>query len=321
MTLPVLVNLTVGPSGRSVDELAAVAIDAGCAGLGLADSPRLFPDPFVCTEAVLSRHDAALAGPCVAALGLRPVGTVAGALGTLARRHPGRVLAVVGRGESSVRNEGLPVPGLAQHADALTELHTRLAEAPDQAPEVLLGAASGPRTIQVTAATLPGVLLDVGVDPGVVVRALGHARSAAPDAAVWLFLRAVVAPTEERAAVALAPILGSCAARLVAAPEWYDLDPPLSVNGVRSVAEAHDYRRHASSAGSKGLHAGPDAESLIRAKFLLSGTAEQIRAGLRPLAGLGIAGVILAGGVAGVWDDLAVLAAAVRSGLEAGDLQ
>lgn len=317
MSLPVLMNVLATLTGQGVVELTRAAADAGCTGVGLADSPRLFADPFVATEAVLGAHEVSLAGPCVAGLGLRPAGTVAGALATLARRHPGRVLAVVGRGESSVRNEGLPVPGLAQHAGALSALRDLLVDQPGGAPAVLLGAASGPRTIELTAATLGGVLLDVGADPNTVARAADRARSADPDSTIWLFLRAVVTRTEAESAAALNPILGSCAARMVAAPRWYGLDPA-DLAAVRSVAEAHDYTRHGRSAQGADPPVDAEAEALVRSRFLVSGLPAQIQSDLRPLAGLGIAGIVLAGGVTGVWNDLSALVAAVRSGLLPG---
>lgn len=317
MSLPVLMNLTASPDGPSLDELARTAAAAGCDGVGLADSPRLFADPFVSTEVVLSGHPFRLAGPCVAALGLRPTATVAGALRTLARRHPGRVLAVVGRGESSVRNEGLPVPSLREHGRAMAALRDRLAESPQGRPAVLLGAGSGPRTIELTAATLDGVLVDVGAHPEIVSRAVSTARTAAPDAAVWLFLRAVVTRTQERAVAAMDPILGSCAARLVAAPQWYGIEAA-EVPALTAVAQAHDYRRHGNPGARAGSSLRGEAEAVVRDRFLISGGPEEIAARLRSLAGLEISGVVLAGGLAGVRDESGPLVAAVRAGLYPG---
>ena len=50
-------------------------------------------------------------------------------------------------------------------------------------------------------------------------------------------------------------------------------------------------------------------------RFVLTGDPELITARLRPLAGLGIAGVVLAGAVAGVEDRLGALVPALRAGL------
>ncbi|MDQ3733586.1 MAG: LLM class flavin-dependent oxidoreductase [Actinomycetota bacterium] len=314
MSLPVLMNLMASPDGPSLDELVGNADAAGCDGVGLADSPRLLADPFVSTEIVLSGHALRLAGPCVAALGLRPTATVASALGTLSQRHPGRVLAVVGRGESAVRNEGLPVPSLREHGRAMAALRERLAESQRGRPAVLLGAGSGPRTIELTAATLDGVLVDVGADLETVGRAVSTARTASHEAVVWLFLRAVVTRTEEQAVAAMDPILGSCAARLVAAPQWYGIDD-VQLPAMTAVAQAHDYRRHGSPGAGAGSGRSWEAEALVRDRFLLSGGPEEIAARLRPFAELGISGVVLAGGLAGVRDESGPLVAAVRAGL------
>ncbi|OLT08857.1 hypothetical protein BJF90_12075 [Pseudonocardia sp. CNS-004] len=141
MSPPVLLNIARPAGEVDAVALAARALAAGLDGVGLADSPRLFPDPLVETARVLAGTDARLAGPCVLGLGLRHPATVASAVRTLATHHPGRVLAVVGRGESSVRNEGLPVPSLRDHRAAMRAVRELAGAA------TLLGAASGLRTI------------------------------------------------------------------------------------------------------------------------------------------------------------------------------
>ncbi|MGY1721465.1 LLM class flavin-dependent oxidoreductase [Blastococcus sp. SYSU DS0533] len=287
------------------------ALAAGADGVGLADSPRLFPDCLVETERVLAGSEARLAGPCVASLGLRHPATLAGAVRTLERLHPGRVVTVVGRGESSVRNEGLEVPPLRGYTAALTALREAVAEA--DLTGRLLGAASGPRTISATAAALGGVLVDAGADPAVIARAVALAREADPAATVWLFLRATVTATEAEATAAAEPVLGSCAMRLASAPEWYGLDAD-EVVAAREVAGSHDYSRHGTAAARGG--AVTTADRWVRDRFLLTGDPAAITARLRPLGGLGITGVVLAGAVAGVQDSLAELVPAIRAGLE-----
>jgi alkanesulfonate monooxygenase SsuD/methylene tetrahydromethanopterin reductase-like flavin-dependent oxidoreductase (luciferase family) len=297
-------------------DVAGPALAGGVDGIGLVDSPRLFRDAFVETERVLTATTAALAGPCVASLGLRHPATVAGAVRTLEGHHPGRVLTVVGRGESSVRNEGLPVPPLGGYLASLERLRDGLAtgDGAPVAPGRVLGAASGPRTIAATAGVLGGVLVDVGVEPGVVRRAAELARERDPAATVWLFLRATVTGSEQEAFAAAEPIIGSCAMRMAAAPDWYGVDPA-DLGDVRAVAESHDYRRHG-TAGARGGSTG-SADALVRERFVLTGDPDGITARLRPLAGLGVTGVVLAGAVHGVEDCLRVLVPALRAGLQA----
>lgn len=290
------------------------ALAAGADGIGLADSPRLFPDCLVETQRVLAATGAPLAGPCVASLGLRHPATLAGAVRTLEQLHPGRALAVVGRGESSVRNEGLDLPPLREYTTALASLREALGQGGPALRGRLLGAASGPRTITATAAALGGVLVDAGADGDVITRAVARARETDAGTTVWLFLRATITDSEEAAAEAAQPILGSCALRLVAAPEWNGLDAD-ELAAARRVADSHDYSRHG-TAGARGGAVTP-ADRWVRDRFVLTGEAAAITARLRPLAGLGIAGVVLAGAVAGVQDRLAELVPAVRAGLGA----
>jgi len=176
----------------------------------------------------------------------------------------------------------------------------------------VLGAASGPRTIAATVRALGGVLLDSGADPAVLRQAVMLARETDAAAEVWLFLRAVITSTEADAVAAAEPILGSCAARLVTAPEWYRIDPA-DLAEVTRVADAHDYRRHGSPA-VRGGRTGP-GDAQVRDRFVLTGSAEDIRARLAPLANLPISGVVLAGALAGVSRSLPELVPAVRVAL------
>ena len=294
-------------------DAARHALACGLDGVGLADSPRLFPDAFIETERVLNATAVTLTGPCVASLGLRHPATVVSAVQTLERHHPGRVLTVVGRGESSVRNEGLGVPPLAAYRASLQQVR-ELLEHPEGpvAPGRVLGAASGPQTILATAAALGAVLIDAGARPEVIAKAVALARREEPGCTVWLFLRAVVTSSEQEAARAVEPVLGSCAARLAAAPDWYDLDPA-AVADVRAVAQMHDYRRHGTSLARAGDTSV--ADRLVRERFVVAGRSEEIVRQLRPLAGLNIAGVVLAGALQGVGERLAELAGALREGL------
>ncbi|GIF63654.1 hypothetical protein Ais01nite_16890 [Asanoa ishikariensis] len=286
-------------------ELAGTALAAGLDGIALADSPRLFPDCLVETERVLRDTTARLAGPCVLSLGLRHPATVAGAVRTLDGHHPGRMFTVVGRGESSVRNEGLTPPSLRAYEESLRTLRELV-----PASALLLGAASGPRTIASTAALLGGVLVDAGADPAIVAKAVALARSARPDATVWMFVRAVVTDDPDAAA---APVLGSCAARLVRAPDWFDVPAELRP-AVAAVADAHDYRRHGTADARQGdVPAG--ADTFVRDRFVVTGEPDAVAERFAEFGALGVDGVVLAGALDGVWDRLDELGAAVRTGM------
>jgi alkanesulfonate monooxygenase SsuD/methylene tetrahydromethanopterin reductase-like flavin-dependent oxidoreductase (luciferase family) len=306
-----LVNLAVPVTERRDAVAAAARARAvGFDGVGLTDSPRLYADCFIETERVLTGTDVELAGPCVAGLGLRHPATVAASLTTLARRHGGRLLAVVGRGESSVRNEGLPAPGL----DAYDELLGQVVSACDGL--AVLGAASGPRTIALTAARVGGVLIDVGVDPSVVAAAIEVARSANPVTRCWLFTRAVPTRTPEEAREVADPILGSCAARLVAAPGWYGLSED-QVPLVRRVADGHDYRRHGTP-GARGRERAPEeVEAAVRDRFVLTGGSARLAARVAELTRLGVDGFVVAGALRRVPERTGDIGAAFTAGFAA----
>src|SRR5215207_944372 len=175
---PALLLNIARPWGEiDVVDAANHAVASGLDGVGFADSPRLFPDPWIQTERVLSGTSVALAGPCVVSLGLRHPTTVAAAVRTLEHVHSGRILTVVGRGESSVRNEGLAISPMRAYAASMRQLQSLMrADGESSASNRLVGAASGPRTITETVAALGGVLLDVGVHPGVITGAVTLAR-------------------------------------------------------------------------------------------------------------------------------------------------
>ena len=316
MTRPPRLLLNVARPWGEVDpaELAARAVGLGLDGVGLADSPRLMPDCWVESERVLAGTAATLAGPVVASLGVRHPATVAGALRTLEVRHPGRAFAVVGRGESSVHNEGLPVPSLADHTDRLRTLRERLRhdDGSDRLPGRLLGAASGPRTITATADALGGVLLDVGTEVGTVGRAVALARAGERDTQVWMFVRALVVDDPQDAASAAAPLLGSCASRLAAAPAWFGLDEG-QLSLARRVAGRHDYLQH--GVAHAGADVDDDASRLVRDRFLLVASGDEVARRIASLARLGLDGVIVAGGLPAVVPGLPALAAALRAGL------
>lgn len=310
-----LLNVTRPWAESDTVPLTERALRCGFDGVGLADSPRLFPDAWLEAQRVLDGTRACLAGPVVASLGLRHPVTVAGALRTLEHHHPGRVLAVVGRGESSVRNEGLPVPGLSEYERSLAVLREILTAGGTQvAHGRLLGAASGPRTVAATARALGGVLLDVGTDAETVARAAALAREQDPTTAVWIFVRAVVTGSDADAETAFAPLLGSCAMRAAAAPEWFGLTPA-QVPDVRRLALAHDYARHGTdqSTPDGGTTA---AEHLLRERFALTGSAERVTTRLAALVPPGLGGVVVAGALRGVVERLEALGAALALGLE-----
>jgi alkanesulfonate monooxygenase SsuD/methylene tetrahydromethanopterin reductase-like flavin-dependent oxidoreductase (luciferase family) len=273
---------------------AAEIVRYGGDGLGFPDSPRLFADPFVTAERVLASTDVPLAGPCVVSMGLRHPATVAAGLATLAAAYPGRVLAVLARGESAVRNEGLRPPRLSDYLGSIEQVRDRLG-AGDPGALILLGAASGPRTLAATAQRTDGVLIDVGADTDVTTAAVATVRGAAPASTCWLFLRVAVTDSPGQADERTAPLLGSCASRMAAAPGWYEVPTELLAD-VAALARAHDYTRHGHD-GAAGMQFGDHgrATRLVRNRFFVTGSPAEVTARIRALTAIGIDGIVLAG--------------------------
>ncbi|WP_404385374.1 LLM class flavin-dependent oxidoreductase [Knoellia locipacati] len=312
--IPVLVNLARPRGEVDAVEVARAVRRASLSGVGLADSPRLYADPLIETTRVLAADPDVLAGPCVLSLPLIGPIRAASTLGTLADSFPGRLTAVVGRGESSLANEGIRPPGLDAYAGMLGALRQHVsARSPSM---TLLGAASGPRTTEVTARELGGVLLDVGVDGAGIAEAIARARSANPRVVVWAFVRMAIADDAAEADAAAAPLLGSCAARMAAAPDWFGVDAD-TAESLAALAKLHDYRRHGTAraldpaelSGSAGL--GPAAQ-LVRERFVLAGSEAVLEERFRALAATGVAGLVLAGALPGVVTRLPELGRAAR---------
>ncbi|MEO5745233.1 MAG: hypothetical protein ABIQ53_11700 [Terracoccus sp.] len=308
-----LLNLARRWSEGDPVALARRALDAGFDGVGLVDSPRLFLDGWIESERVLAGTSAGLTGPVIASLGLRHASTVAGALRTLEQHHPGRAFTVVGRGESSVANEGITAPSLSDHRAAMRTLRKQLRDdaGNDRLPGRLLGAASGPRTITATATELGGVLLDVGVDPPMVERAARLARESDPATHVWIFARTLIVDDPQTAAEQADPLLGSCAMRMANAPGWFGLDAD-QADAVRRVADAHDYRQHGTQ---QRTATDDDASRLVRHRFLLVDTPTAIADAVAGLRAIGIDGIVVAGALPGVVDRLEDLGAALHAGI------
>lgn len=307
---PVLLNVSRRwTSGADVTELAARVHAAGLDGVGLPDSSRLMTDCLIETERILSSVPVRLAGPSVLSLGLRPPATVAGAVRTLEAAHGERVMLVVGRGESSLQNEKLPIPTLAEYERLQRQLMDVLGNRDGGVRPI--GAGSGPRTIASTAQILGGVLLDVGTDLEVIRRAVEHARAADPRVRIWIFTRIVVGGTDQERRAAIEPVLGSCATRVVRAPEWYGITPDDRELLVKLV-DSYDYALHGTDqplATDAGL---ASAQSLIRDRFFVTGERDAAEQHLRELAQLRVDGVIVAG-LPGVIDRVDELGLAVAN--------
>lgn len=314
MTIPhLLVNLAQPRTQVDAVAFAREARAAGFTGVGFTDSPRLFPDPVVETARVLTADTQLLAGPCVLSLPLQHLTRAANSLATLGAHFPHRVVAFVGRGESSLANEGLRPPTLREYAAQLVELRARLSA---DSGVLLMGAASGPRTITETVRALGAVLIDVGVDPRTMRAAVAHARAADPTVRVFAFARATIMPAGTAQSIGDG-LLGSCALRIASAPSWYDVEPE-TLAPIKDLAAGHDYRRHGTTGALRGVREGSAeqaAAAFVRDRFILAASGEEVSARFAEMVDTGIDGLVLAGALPGVAEHLTELGAAWQAAL------
>ncbi len=100
-------------------------------------------------------------------------------------------------------------------------------------------------------------------------------------------------------------MLGSCAARLVAAPDWFGVAAPTCARRSRAVADAHDYRaaRHRRRR-ARAPTSPAGADRFVRDRFVVTGDPRTVADRFAAFGALGVDGVVLAGALDGVLDRL-----------------
>lgn len=289
--------------GRAV-ELATRAEGWGLDGLLLADSELLVGDPYI-ELALAARATSRLRlGPAVTNPITRHAAVTAAALATLQIESGGRAVAVLGRGDSAVRQLGLaPAHGdqLARYVDDVRGYLTGASTPADSAamgwyppydqPAVPLRiAATGPATIALAAQHADGVDLTVGADPERVGWGLSVAREATPpdrEPTLGIWLNFAVHRDLDTARDL---VRGSAAifAHFVSEGPLDVLSP-----ADRAVVEplATGYVEHDHGLGSAAHSKRLPAEFLDR--FAVVGPPERVVERLRQLADLGVRRFVL----------------------------
>lgn len=168
---------------------ARLAEDAGFESVWVIDSQLLCRDVFLTLAACLAATATLKVATGVTNPSTRHVSAAAGALATLAELYPGRVMAGVGTGFSSLRTIGLGAAKLSELEAFTRDLRVLLGGgtvtfsqgviggvdwlSDHDAPAVpVLIAASGPRTSRLAGRIADGAILLQGVAPDLVARSL-----------------------------------------------------------------------------------------------------------------------------------------------------
>ena len=194
--------------------------DAGLDGVGILDSQLLVRDTFV-TMAMLAHQARRIR---IATSVTNPVtrhpAILASAMASLAEMAPGRVELILGSGYSAVRTIGLAPATVAQMRDAVLTIRRLLQGEkvtfngatshlafPPQRPVPIYLAAVNPRVIELAAEVADGVLVQVGMSPGILATVRRHVEEGArrgnrspDDVLVAVCLRVAIA-TDVRAAL------------------------------------------------------------------------------------------------------------------------
>jgi 5,10-methylenetetrahydromethanopterin reductase len=189
MAQPVRVHLRV-PGTAAMPELMALVerIEAaGFDGVGILDSQMLSRDAFVTLGQAATRTSRMALFPAVTNPFTRHASVLAGAIQTVEELAPGRVKFVIGTGYTSASTIGRKPATLAEMRACIGTVKTLLAGGSvdfdgtparlgyaSKRPIPVLMAGSGPKAIELAGEVADGVLLLVGVNPGIVETALGH---------------------------------------------------------------------------------------------------------------------------------------------------
>jgi alkanesulfonate monooxygenase SsuD/methylene tetrahydromethanopterin reductase-like flavin-dependent oxidoreductase (luciferase family) len=279
---------------------------AGYARAWIVDSQMLWEDVWVYMTQGLAATERIQLGVAVSNPLTRHYSVSASAAATLARRHPGRVILGLGRGDSAVRTLGLKQVATQKMAEIVPRVRllmageevdldgtpVRIRWASEHVP--LLMAATGPRNLRLAGALADIAMLQVGVHRAGVRWAIDQVRAGAEEAGrdpeeveialfcgMWVSDDLDEARTETRwAAACAANHLGDVMRRV---PD-HGLPEELT-RLVQARTQAYDY--YEGHLDSSAEHTGWLTGELID-DFALTGPAERCLERIRELETLGV---------------------------------
>ncbi|MEK7873121.1 MAG: LLM class flavin-dependent oxidoreductase [Chloroflexota bacterium] len=308
-------GITIPPEGslRDYIQWARLAEESGFELLGVTDSQSIRRELYATMAAVALNTRRIRFGPRVTNPITRHPAVAASALATVEEVAPGRVMAAVGSGFSSIENLGERPASLAQlreYIETIRGLHTsgvasyrgrtvRLTWARPRIPLFL--AAHGPKTLQLAGEIADGVVVGTGVLPEVVADSLARIRIGAErsgrrleDLDIWWFVVAYIASDRataiDRVRTSLAG-LGHGLARFTTEGKFI---PPELVRPIQALYQAYATEEHVvTGAIGETRHNAQLLEDLglkdyLAERFAIAGTAEECVARLRRIREAGV---------------------------------
>lgn len=312
------------PPCRPLSQMSAFAGEIEAAGfdtLYTPDSQTLWRDAYLTLYAASLRTERLNLATAVSNVVTRHPSVIAGLVRTLDEAAPGRIVLGIGIGHSSVEPIGLRPSTGAELRDGLDQIRrllrgeevrsgdavARLRDPRAQGVPIHV-AATGPRNLHLAGEIADGAILLSGVAEAPLRAAIARVREGAAaagrapdDVGVTVSAHALVTDDLERDARIIKPIAASIAQRggaraLEAA--GIDVSVPSEIPEiVPDLVHAEDWD-HAVEVTSRWIS---DADAVAFADaFCLFGTAEDIAARIKGIAGLGVTSIFLQH--VGSWD-------------------
>lgn len=281
---------------------------AGFWGLGMGDSPSIYPDTYVrCTVAALRTSNVRV-GPWVTNPVTRHPAVTAGAIASVDQVADGRTFLGIGRGDSAVRNLELPP---ARLADVEAYVHTvrDLLETGEatwrdrtcrlqvgQRPVPIIVAAAGPRTLEMAGRIGNAVVVVGGLDRGTMERARAAidrgARSVGrtiDDLDVWWLVLANVAEDDATALHEMRNSLATFAHLSVRSPEVVVSLPDEVRDSVLEVRDRYRPIEHGTFGDTHNANLTDElgVTEFLANRFALVGSPATVRERLREVLDLG----------------------------------
>jgi 5,10-methylenetetrahydromethanopterin reductase len=275
MSLVVDVGLMPRLPAPGAVAIARRAEELGFGGVWIADSQSTFRETFTLLGACAAVTERVMLTTGVTNPVTRALPVLASAFATLDELAPGRVVAAIGKGDTSLRTIGLTPPVLAEFESAVGELRRLLGSCGDAfqwGPHLLpiYLTASGPKALRLAGRVGDGVLFQVGAHPELIAYALREIEAGARESGrtleeLVLCARVGCAVADDRAAA-------------LAALGQYTR---FALQTIRTAVPRHE------------LPVDPDDDAALTGAAVLAGTPDEVAAALVALGDMGIARVVV----------------------------
>jgi 5,10-methylenetetrahydromethanopterin reductase len=299
---------------------ARLAEDVGFAMVGVADSQSVFRELYATMALCAQATRRVLIGPSVTNPITRHPAVAASGIATIDEIAPGRAFFGIGSGDSAILNLAerpatlgdmrayvATVRALQARREAEWRGRTaRLTWAPRAVPIYL--SAEGPRTLQLAGEIADGVIVNVGLEPGLVRDAVAHvhagARRAGRDPAaidLWTMVRANVTDDVESGIDEIRMELASNAHHVFRFTLEGKHVPDALADAIRRVQKGYQPAAHEAlgpSPNARLLEREPALRGYLAERFAAVGPAAVCAEKLRGVVEAGIDGMLVTGFIA-----------------------